>query len=389
MPIRMTRDQLEFWRELLAPFPDMALSVKRIGGNELTYIDKRSLENRLDTVVGPDGWYPEYRDEGGRGLVCRLHLQVPTRDGSWRWMHKEDGGADESMTKKVGQNHVEDVDNNFKSEFTNSFRRAAQDAWGIGRYLYQKGIPEWLDPSIPAEAIYGSQPTPPVAQAAPVQAPATTAPASAVPDRANILVTPPAERIDIPAAGRDVYAWAKTLEQRFRTQLLGGMKEGAATRGLNPTQMYLWPQEAVNGICLEAIDFIKSLPTYQGEFEHVQPQAPTVVAPISVPPPPTATVPPNTGDPLASTKKELLTKIGFHIERQLGVKPTTEQLKAGFQTVASECQTGQGHVGEIPDNLKDLADGVWLRNMVALVDENIRLAPAVANNEAENNETPF
>src|SRR3954464_15642842 len=106
MPGKQNREQLEFWRELLAPFPSDALSVKRIGGNELTYIDKRSLENRLDTVLGPDGGYPEYRDEGGRGLVCRLHLYVPTREG-WAWKHKEDGGADESMTKKVGQNQVE------------------------------------------------------------------------------------------------------------------------------------------------------------------------------------------------------------------------------------------------------------------------------------------
>jgi len=48
------------------------------------------------------------------------------------------------MIKRAG---VEDEDNDFKSEFTNAFRRAAQDAWGIGRYLYNKGVPGWLDPN--------------------------------------------------------------------------------------------------------------------------------------------------------------------------------------------------------------------------------------------------
>ncbi len=72
-------------------------------------------------------------------------------------MSKEDGGSDEEMTKKQGGQQIKDVDNSFKSELTNAFRRAAQDAWGIGRYLYQKGVPLFLDPSIPAEAICGDQ----------------------------------------------------------------------------------------------------------------------------------------------------------------------------------------------------------------------------------------
>ena len=206
-------------------------------------------------------------------------------------------------------------------------------------------------------------------------------------DRANVVAPAPVERIDIPPAGRDVYAWAKNMETRFRTSILGGMKEGAGRRNLNPTQMYVWPQEAVNEICFEAIDYLKSLPTYRGEFDHIQPQAPAPVAAPSTPPPPTATVPPNTGDPLAAAKLELMTKIGKHIENQLGVKPNTVQLKAGFQTVASECQTGTGHVGEVPESLKDLTDAVWLQNMIRLVDENLKKPPVVQ--AAVTDEIPF
>ncbi len=389
--VHMSPTQLQFWRDLLAPFPGEALSVKTVGGRELTYIDKRSLANRLDNIVGPDGWYAEYRDEGGRGLVCRLHLYVPTRDG-WAWRHKEDGGSDEGMTKKAGGQQVEDTDNSFKSEFTNAFRRAAQDAWGIGRYLYQKGIPDWLDPRCPVEAVCGRQDQAVVGHPPrePVEArPNGDAPAAdlAREAREQLAAPTPAERLDLPAAGRDVYAWVRAMEQRFKTSLLGGVRQGAEKRGLNPAQLYAWPQDKVNEIIGEAIDFIMTLPTYRGEFEHVTPGAPVPVAAPSEPPAPTAAAPANTGDPLAPQKRELMAKIGAHIERQLGVKPTNEQLKAAFQTVAAECQTGSGHVGEVPGSLKDLADAVWLRNMIALVDENLKRPPVA--DQAESNDIPF
>ena len=201
MPVKMTREQLEFWRELLAPFPGEALSVKSVGGRDLTYIDKRSLANRLDSVVGPNGWYAEYRDAGGRGLICKLFIYVPMPDGTWGWMSKEDGGSDEEMTKKQGGQQIKDVDNSFKSELTNAFRRAAQDAWGIGRYLYQKGIPLFLDPSIPAEAICGEGPARPTpvassaAQASEVHGHAHEATIDhAHASRANVAVRTPVER---------------------------------------------------------------------------------------------------------------------------------------------------------------------------------------------------
>jgi hypothetical protein len=207
---------------------------------------------------------------------------VPDSDGEWVWVTKEDGGSDEGMTKKVGGQHVEDTDNSFKSEFTNAFRRACQDAWGVGRYLYGEGVPLWLDPSIPTEAIYGQPepsgtrrpraeyddaPAPPIVTRDPAPQPQSQ-------ERANVAAPTPAERIDIPATGRDVYAWARVMEQRFRTKILGGMQQGAERRGLDPRRMYNWPQLAVNEICLEAITFLKGLANYRGEFDHIVPHAP-------------------------------------------------------------------------------------------------------------------
>jgi Rad52/22 family double-strand break repair protein len=365
--VRMIPKQLAFFRALMAAFHESQLSVAPgRGGKEFVYIDKRALTNRLDTVCGPMGWYPEY-EATSRGYKCRLYILVPTSDAGWTWMYKEDGAGFEEMgstNRQTGQFEA-DVDNDEKSGYTNALRRAAQDAWGIGRYLYKKGVPAWFDSNatpedalVPLEdairceagdrlarAEYDHAPSanieaadpgdtsfddPQLARLAaakasvlphqlprtleaagnelpggetnpdakPVAAPAPApAPAATLPGRANVLAPSKVERIDIPAAGRDVYVWARNAENKFRTQLLGRMKEGAGNRGLKASQLYAWPQEAVTEICLEAIAYIKTLATYRGEFDHLQPAAPAV-APTSPAPNPTATVSPNTGDPL-------------------------------------------------------------------------------------------
>ncbi|WP_145952053.1 hypothetical protein [Paludisphaera borealis] len=110
----MIKQLRNFWRELLVPFHPHEFSVKKVGGRGLTYIDKRSLANRLDSVDGPDGWFTEHRDEGGRGLVYGLHLRIPMDNGSWSFMHKEMGVAHEGMVKKIGGDRVEELDNDFK-----------------------------------------------------------------------------------------------------------------------------------------------------------------------------------------------------------------------------------------------------------------------------------
>jgi hypothetical protein len=159
----MTDLQREFYNALFAPFHDDELSeVEGRGSKKLTYIDKRALENRLDTVCGPDGWRPEYRFENGV-YICTLSILVPgpeARPGSspyspsgWIWVSMEVGGGNEGMIKKVIGEITEDTDNDAKSFFTNALRRAAQDAWG-------KGVSLWYDPdnrplnaSLPARAI--------------------------------------------------------------------------------------------------------------------------------------------------------------------------------------------------------------------------------------------
>ena len=151
--LTMTALQRDFYHALLAPFHAHELSeVPGRGTSVLTYLDKRAIENRLDTVCGPAGWYPTYAFNPSGVMICSLSIlvpgpkaeQPPSTSGDWTWVAKEDGGGNEEMVKKSGGELVRDDDNSAKSLFTNSLRRAAQDAWGIGRYLYKKGVPGWL-----------------------------------------------------------------------------------------------------------------------------------------------------------------------------------------------------------------------------------------------------
>lgn len=70
--------QSAFWHALLAPFHDHELSeVTGRGPKALTYVDKRAIENRLDTVCGPDGWYPRYKSAEAGLIICSLSIFVP------------------------------------------------------------------------------------------------------------------------------------------------------------------------------------------------------------------------------------------------------------------------------------------------------------------------
>lgn len=386
MAVKMTDEQLGFWRELLAPFADHELSVKKISGRDFTYIDKRSLANRLDSVVGPDGWYTEYRDEGGRGLVCRLHLCVPTGpNGSRVFMFKEEGGADEGMTKKVGGGSEEDVDNNFKSEFTNAFRRAAQDAWGIGRYLYQKGIPSFLDPNAsapapghaaqPAHAPRATPPSPPQSPVPHSAAPAATPNYGNSPAQSQAVTPPQGQRtfdnFKIPRPGKSVFAWAKEMEKTFETRLLDGMNADAAEYGF-PKVFADWTEDQVNAVAMNVIRHIKTLPTYKGQFDHMNtgPDSGIDTSPGDVRPGVTVDniVQPN----LSDLRKTLMDLMQEHVVKSIGRKAEASELKAAFGQIAANCKNGAGNMGEIPESLSGLIDVIWLENMIAFVRDQIR-----------------
>ena len=80
----------------------------------LPYVDLRTYQDRLDAVVGLDGWSVEYRPTAN-GLICRLTILGVT---------KEDIGEPSS-----------DGDNPATEALAQAFKRACT-AFGLGRFLY-------------------------------------------------------------------------------------------------------------------------------------------------------------------------------------------------------------------------------------------------------------
>jgi hypothetical protein len=86
----------------------------------VAYVDSRDVQNRLDNVLGVEGWQCDYKEVKGN-LFCGIGVNF---DGIWVW--KWDCGTESK----------EDAE---KGEASDSFKRAAVK-WGIGRFLYSLGI---------------------------------------------------------------------------------------------------------------------------------------------------------------------------------------------------------------------------------------------------------
>lgn len=85
-------------------------------GKDLVYVDARDVMNRLDEVLGVDGWQTEYEYIGDR-MICKLSVLTNNM-----WITKADGADDTSIEGAKGG-------------ISSSLKRAAV-SFGIGRYLY-------------------------------------------------------------------------------------------------------------------------------------------------------------------------------------------------------------------------------------------------------------
>lgn len=84
------------------------------------YLDARTIQDRLDSILGAENWTAKYRQGPGSGILCTLSIRI-----NGEWIDKCDAA---SLTE------IEPV----KGGISNAFRRASV-AWGIGRYLYNIG----------------------------------------------------------------------------------------------------------------------------------------------------------------------------------------------------------------------------------------------------------
>lgn len=123
----------EIWVELARPFhPDEVKQLSK-GGAKLDYVTARTVMNRLDAVLGPENWEDSFV-EAKDGFCCTITITLP--DGSR--VSKSDGGGFADM---------KDEDDSEKSGYSSAFKRAAVK-FGIARYLYKNGLPDWIDAAL-------------------------------------------------------------------------------------------------------------------------------------------------------------------------------------------------------------------------------------------------
>lgn len=120
--------------ELRMPFPADQISwkpgmVKGARALAMAYISAREVMDRLDDVVGMEGWSDDYQVLENGSTICRLQLNI-----EGQWVVKGDVG---SLSEQP------DDGDKVKAAFSDSLKRAAVK-WGVGRYLYH--LPSsWVD----------------------------------------------------------------------------------------------------------------------------------------------------------------------------------------------------------------------------------------------------
>jgi len=119
---------------LAAPFEPTEVKWKpqAVKGNRalaIAYIDARVIQDRLDDVLGVEGWQDEYQILPDNSVMCKLRLKLGRR-----WITKMDVGSPSEQP---------DGGDRLKAAFSDALKRAAVK-FGIGRYLYR--LPQqWCD----------------------------------------------------------------------------------------------------------------------------------------------------------------------------------------------------------------------------------------------------
>lgn len=129
-----TNDMHELQAQLAAPFDPSEVKFKPavVKGNRalaLCYVDARTIMDRLDGVVGVDGWSDEYELLPDGSCLCKLRVRFGET-----WITKMDVGG-ESEQSDEGDRH--------KAAVSDALKRAAVK-FGVSRYLYR--LPsQWCD----------------------------------------------------------------------------------------------------------------------------------------------------------------------------------------------------------------------------------------------------
>ncbi len=172
---------------------------------------------------GPQGYLASFLPNyipSENSVLCRLTIRLP--DGST--LSKADAGGYAGMA---------DSGDDDKSGYSDAFKRAAVK-FGIARYLYRDGVPNFVQERTPvasSEPVTATTTPQEVVTAAPIAPAAPAAPASA-PRNGNSAGNPP-------RTGKALFAWTKDQEQRYEVGLLKYLNQWAKLQDF-PGRMIDW-----------------------------------------------------------------------------------------------------------------------------------------------------
>ncbi|HTU18901.1 MAG TPA: Rad52/Rad22 family DNA repair protein [Gemmataceae bacterium] len=151
-----TSEMPDIQAQLAAPFDPSEVKFKPavVKGNRalaLCYVDARTIMDRLDNVVGVDGWSDEYEFLPDGSCLCKLRVRFGDE-----WITKMDVGG-ESEQSDEGDRH--------KAAVSDALKRVAVK-FGVGRYLYR--LPsQWVDYEPQKKQLLGKPGLPAPARVAP------------------------------------------------------------------------------------------------------------------------------------------------------------------------------------------------------------------------------
>jgi hypothetical protein len=121
-------------KALAAPFDQNVVKFKPavVSGNRamaMAFVDARTIQDRLDEVLGVGGWQDDYEVLADGSVVCRLQVCL-----NGVWLTKVDVGSPSEQP---------DDGDKRKAAFSDALKRAAVK-FGVGRYLYRLPA-QWVD----------------------------------------------------------------------------------------------------------------------------------------------------------------------------------------------------------------------------------------------------
>ncbi len=386
----------EIFNALAAPFHKDNIkqrdSRKDGTGRKLSYITARTVMNRLDDVLGPEGWSFMIEPWGEQSLIGTLTLWLP--DG--HTISKSDVG---------GRAGMQAGDDDSKSAASDVLKRCAVLV-GIGRYLYNDGQVSFGDAperpqrakdertpaerlfawamkeghlerasaiassvyNVPLKAVNKQQavaihsliinsgalaevPQPEPKQTQPAVATVATAPHQpGTNGNGNPII------FHWPHSGVGLFSWCKRLEQAFSTSIVPQVEEAFCGTHRKPDERWdknfrTWNPDQVEAGARYVAGFISKLPGYSGEFD--------AKLPIS----------------LLELRAELW-KATSELLEALGLQPTSAMIEMEIQRTSTV--VAEKFNGEVIGNLEECENEAMIQAVLDVMESDLKDSKALA-----------